>query len=395
MAGLFPAFNLTQVLHEIKQLNLTLPKLNPANFDPKNFTLPKLDDIKLENGMTALEFAKALMTGTISSNTADTNTPDRGLSDVQSGAININPFMDGASMSNALTLAGRDATANSRGIVFGLVGTGRSSSDAAALGLTGAKSSTDTFVINGAGANQNGMSSNLALAPQGRADTSVRAATFDIVGAATTGGLTNALGKKGADAAGLGASMTGAPRLYLRLARRLCGPRSRASPTWRAATAAAAARCLPPGLGDSYGAQFANSLAEGSTSSDTGVLAGTLTGAAKATVGSVATSAKRSASTQALSTSKSGACSCMPSCNGRSKLQPRLACVCACMHAGMLTPSPVRCHCTAQRPWLYHVEVCQPQQRGAERDQQVRQRCKKRRWQRRQHCEHHGIRHGR
>jgi hypothetical protein len=199
-----------QLLRELPKNMTMLPRRNPFNFTlPENFTLPKLSDIKLENGMTALEFAKALMTGTISSNTADTNTPDRGLSDVQSGALNINPFVDGASMSNALTLAGRDATANSRGIVFGLVGTGRSSNEATALGMQGAKASTDTFVINGGGLNQNAMSSNLAATPQGPADTSVRSAAFNIVGGITTGGLTNAVGKKAADSAGLAAGMTG------------------------------------------------------------------------------------------------------------------------------------------------------------------------------------------
>lgn len=60
------------------------------------------------------------------------------------------------------------------------------------------------------------------------------------------------------------------------------------------------------GLGDSYSSQFSNSLAEGKTSSSTGVIAGTLTGQAKGTVGSVATSAKSSSDTQALSTSKAG-----------------------------------------------------------------------------------------
>ncbi|KAF8056785.1 1-acyl-sn-glycerol-3-phosphate acyltransferase [Scenedesmus sp. PABB004] len=239
----------------------------PRSGGPRNWTLPRLDNITLENGMTALEFAKALVTGTISSNTADTNTPDRGLADVQSGALNINPFMDGAAMSNALTLAGRDATANARGIVFGLVGAGRSSNGATALGRTGAKASTDTFVINGGGLSQNAMSSNLAATPQGAADTSVRAAAFDIAGPTATGGLTNAVGKKGADSAGLGASMTG--------------------------------------LGESYGAQLANSLAEGDTSAHTGVIAGTLTGASKATVGSTAASLEASADTQALATAKS------------------------------------------------------------------------------------------
>ncbi|WIA41518.1 hypothetical protein OEZ86_008889 [Tetradesmus obliquus] len=247
---------------------MTLPKRNPFNFTlPENFTMPKLSDIKLENGMTALEFAKALMTGTISSNTADTNTPDKGLSDVQSGALNINPFVDGAAMSNALTLAGRDATANSRGIVFGLVGTGRSSNEATALGMTGAKASTDTFVINGGGLNQNAMGSNLAVTPQGPADTSVRSAAFNIAGGVTTGGLTNAVGKKAADSAGLAAGMTG--------------------------------------LGDSYSSLFSNSLTEGDASSNAGLIAGTLTGASKGTVGSLATSAKRSAESQALATSKS------------------------------------------------------------------------------------------
>jgi hypothetical protein len=202
-----------QLLRELPKNMTLIPKRNPFNFTlPENFTMPKLSDIKLENGMTALEFAKALMTGTISSNTADTNTPDRGLSDVQSGALNINPFVDGAAMSNALTLAGRDATANSRGIVFGLVGTGRSSNEATALGVSGAKSSTDTFVINGGGLNQNAMSSNLAVTPQGPADTSVRSAAFNIVGGITTGGLTNAVGKKAADSAGLAAGMTGASK---------------------------------------------------------------------------------------------------------------------------------------------------------------------------------------
>lgn len=180
---------------------------------PKNFSVKAIvQDVihNMTNGMTAIEFAKALMTGTISANTADTNTPDMGLSDVQSGAININPFVDGAALSNALTLAGRDATANSKGIVFGMVGTGRSSSQATALGMTGAKASTDTFSINGGGLNQNAMSSNLAATPQGRADTSVRSAAFNIIGHTATGGLTTAFGKKGAASAGLGAGMTGA-----------------------------------------------------------------------------------------------------------------------------------------------------------------------------------------
>lgn len=197
--------------------NVTLASMRPRNWTlPANFSQQVVSALRnmsvVENGMTALEVAKALMTGTISSNTADANTPDIGLSDVQSGAININPFIDGAAMSNALTLAGREATANSRGIVFGMVGTGRSSNDATALGRTGAASSTDAFVINGGGLNQNAMSSNLALTPQGPADTSVRAASFNIIGGTTSGGLTNAIGKKGADSAGLGATMTGARR---------------------------------------------------------------------------------------------------------------------------------------------------------------------------------------
>lgn len=203
--------------------DLLLPHRNSSR--PKNFTMPKLEDFipknfsmkeavqqvvnNITNGMTAFEFAKALMTGTISANTADTNTPDKGLADVQAGAININPFVDGAALSNALTLAGRDATANSKGIVFGMVGTGRSSSQATALGMSGAKSSTDTFTINGGGLNQNAMGSNLAATPQGRADTSVRSAAFNIIGHTATGGLTTALGKKGAASAGLGAGMTG------------------------------------------------------------------------------------------------------------------------------------------------------------------------------------------
>jgi hypothetical protein len=212
-----PALNLTEMIDKMYMpkipKNLTMQQVFEGirNFtiEFKNFTLPRLENVTLESGMTALEFAKALMTGTISSNTADTNTPDKGLSDVQSGAININPFMDGASMSNALTLAGRDATSNSRGIVFGMVGTGRSSSEATALGVTGAKASTDTFVINGGGLNQNAMSSNLAFTPQGKADTSVRSAAFNIIGTTTSGGLTNAVGKKGGNSAGLGTTMTG------------------------------------------------------------------------------------------------------------------------------------------------------------------------------------------
>lgn len=191
--------------------NLTLPKLE--DFIPKNFSMKAaMQNLvnNITNGMTAVEFAKALMTGTISANTADTNTPDIGLSDVQSGAININPFVDGAALSNALTLAGRDATANSKGMVFGMVGTGRSSSQATALGMTNAKASTDTFTINGGGLNQNSMGSNLAATPMGRADSSVRSAAFNIIGHTATGGLTTALGKKGAASAGLGAGMTGA-----------------------------------------------------------------------------------------------------------------------------------------------------------------------------------------
>lgn len=190
--------------------NHTLPKIQ--DFIPKNFSMKaavKNMMNNITNGMTAVEFAKALMTGTISANTADTNTPDMGLSDVQSGAININPFVDGAALSNALTLAGRDATANSKGIVFGMVGTGRASSQATALGMTNAKASTDTFTVNGGGLSQNAMSSNLAATPMGRADTSVRSAAFNMVGHTATGGLTTALGKKGAASAGLGAGMTG------------------------------------------------------------------------------------------------------------------------------------------------------------------------------------------
>jgi hypothetical protein len=190
--------------------NFTMPKLE--DFVPKNFSVKAAVQglvNNITNGMTAMEFAKALMTGTISSNTADTNTPDIGLSDVQSGAININPFVDGAALSNALTLAGRDATANSKGMVFGMVGTGRSSSQATALGMTNAKSSTDTFTINGGGFSQNSMSSNLAATPMGRADTSVRSGAFNIIGHTATGGLTTAFGKKGAASAGLGAGMTG------------------------------------------------------------------------------------------------------------------------------------------------------------------------------------------
>lgn len=212
-----------QTLPQIKDL-LLQPR--PArNHTHKNFTMPKIEDFipknfsmkvamknlvnNITNGMTAMEFAKALMTGTISANTADTNTPDMGLADVQSGAININPFMDGAALSNALTLAGRDATANSKGIVFGMIGTGRSSSQATALGMTNAKASTDTITLNGGGWNQNAMSSNVAATPQGRADTSVRSAAFNVIGHTATGGLTTAFGKKGAASAGLGAGMTG------------------------------------------------------------------------------------------------------------------------------------------------------------------------------------------
>jgi hypothetical protein len=224
------------VQHTLKSSNQSMPQLAdtmrkaflaPRNHS-KNFTMPKLEDLIPKNfslkatmknvmnnitqGMTAFEFAKALMMGTISANTADTNTPDKGLSDVNSGAININPFVDGAALSNALTLAGRDATANSRGIVVGMVGTGRASSQATALGMSGAKSSTDTFSINGGGLNQNAMSSNLAATPHGRADTSVRSAAFNIIGHTATGGLTTAFGKKGAASAGLGAGMTGEGR---------------------------------------------------------------------------------------------------------------------------------------------------------------------------------------
>lgn len=197
-----------------KHSNHTLPKLE--DFIPKNFSMKAaVQNLvhNITNGMSALEFAKALMTGTISANTADTNTPDMGLADVQSGAININPFVDGAALSNALTLAGRDATANSKGIVFGMVGTGRASSQATALGLTNAKASTDTISINGGGLNQNAMSSNLAATPMGRADTSVRSAAFNAIGHTATGGLTTGFGKKGAASAGLGASMTGGGRV--------------------------------------------------------------------------------------------------------------------------------------------------------------------------------------
>jgi hypothetical protein len=197
-------------MNRSRSKNFTLPKVE--DFIPKNFSMKaavKSLVNNITNGMTAMEFAKALMTGTISSNTADTNTPDMGLSDVQSGAININPLVDGAALSNALTLAGRDATANSKGIVLGMSGTGRSSSQATALGMTNAKSSTDTITINGGGISQNSMSSNLAATPQGRADTSVRSAAFNIIGHTATGGLTTAFGKKGAASAGLGAGMTG------------------------------------------------------------------------------------------------------------------------------------------------------------------------------------------
>lgn len=207
--------------------DVIMPMINATRHRKKNFTWDDLapDNMTLKaavrgafkdalsnitNGMSMGEFAQALMTGTVSSNTADTNTPDKGLADVQSGAININPFVDGAALSNALTLAGRDATANSRGLVFGMIGTGRASSQATAVGMSGAKSSTDTFSVNGGGISQNAMSSNLALTPHGRADTSVRAGAFNMLGHTATGGLTNAIGKKGAAAAGLGAGMTGA-----------------------------------------------------------------------------------------------------------------------------------------------------------------------------------------
>jgi hypothetical protein len=197
-------------LNHSRHKNFTMPKVE--DFIPKNFSMKvAMKNLmnNITNGMTAMEFAKALMTGTISSNTADTHTPDMGLSDVQSGAININPFVDGAALSNALTLAGRDATANSKGIVLGMSGTGRSSSQATALGMTNAKASTDTISLNFGGISQNSMGSNLAATPQGRADTSVRSAAFNIIGHTATGGLTTAFGKKGAASAGLGAGMTG------------------------------------------------------------------------------------------------------------------------------------------------------------------------------------------
>lgn len=60
------------------------------------------------------------------------------------------------------------------------------------------------------------------------------------------------------------------------------------------------------GFGESYSSQFVNSLSPGDTSSNTGVLAGTLTGAAKATIGAVSTSLKKSAESQSIGTSKSG-----------------------------------------------------------------------------------------
>lgn len=200
---------------KLQESNFTVQDFMPKNIsiptfaEVINFTRSRLENASLSSSMTTLEFLKAFMTGTISSNTADTNTPDKGLSDVQSGALNVRPFVDGAAMSNALTLAGRDATANSRGIVFGLVGTGRSSNEATALGMSGASSSTDTFVINGGGLNQNAMGSNMAVTPHGPADTSIRSAAFNIIGGTYTGGLTNSIGKKGADSAGLGAGMTG------------------------------------------------------------------------------------------------------------------------------------------------------------------------------------------
>jgi hypothetical protein len=210
---LFPHLSANGSRNASRKHNFTWSDLAPPNMTLKQAFANAFKEAlgNVTNGMSVSDFAKALMTGTISSNTADTNTPDRGLADVQSGAININPFVNGAALSNALTLAGRDATANSKGIVFGMIGTGRASSQATALGINGAKSSTDTFSVNGGGLlGQNAMSSNLAATPHGRADTSVRSAAFNMVGQTATGGLTMAVGKKGAASAGLGAGMTGA-----------------------------------------------------------------------------------------------------------------------------------------------------------------------------------------
>lgn len=84
--------------------------------------------------------------------------------------------------------------------------------------------------------------------------------------------------------------------------------RQKSSHIAQASSSASPACCLISiaGLGESYSSQFADSISAGDTSSNVGVIAGTLAGAAKATVGSVSVSSKKSADSQSISTSKSG-----------------------------------------------------------------------------------------
>ncbi|GBF95261.1 hypothetical protein Rsub_08292 [Raphidocelis subcapitata] len=209
---------------------------------------------------------KAFLRGTVSNNTAEATTPDDGYSSTMSGAINLNPFLDGTALANSLALSGRNATSDSKGMVFGIAGTGKVTSQATALGKTSASSDVQGLSLNGIGA-QHTVSSNLAFTA-GSAATAVKSGAMTLVGPVVASGLSNALGVKSATADGKAASATG--------------------------------------LGPSSSSIFANAFTAGTSSASGGVLATAIRGPTHATTGSLATSLLSDASTDSKSKSLSG-----------------------------------------------------------------------------------------
>lgn len=209
---------------------------------------------------------QAFFRGTISNNTAEATTPDDGRASTVSGAINLNPFLDGTSLANSLALSGKNATSDAKGLVFGIIGTGKVSSGATALGKTVAQSNVEGMSLNALGA-QNTVSSNLGLT-LGPATTSVKSGAMTFAGPVTTAGISNALGVKSASADGKAASATG--------------------------------------LGPSSSSMFTNAITQGTASASSGVLATSLVGPTSSSVGSLATSLKGDASTDSKAKSLSG-----------------------------------------------------------------------------------------
>lgn len=164
--------------------------------DGKNYTVVTVPAQQLPTAQDLLNVIQAAMMGSASALTSQVTTPDDGTGAVTTGAINTNPFLDGTGLGNAVILAGKKAVANGDGIVLGMVGNGRTSVEATAIGPLGASSDVQTSTMNSVGI-QSSMTMNQAFTGKDAA-TKGHAQAYGIAGSANTGVLSTAVGVRSA-----------------------------------------------------------------------------------------------------------------------------------------------------------------------------------------------------